>query len=109
MTKSITNFIQFNSEDLENATGQGRISTLTQDIAITAVPFASDNPKAPTHRVFAKSPAGYDIDVGGIWMGTNQAGGTKWTLSIKKLGLNANLGRYPGQDDDSLQAIIEWD
>ncbi|PLT91748.1 hypothetical protein BMJ30_10840, partial [Sinorhizobium medicae] len=31
------------------------------------------------------------------------------TLSIRKLRYNANLGRFPGQDDASLQAIIEWE
>lgn len=110
MTNNITNFIQFASDDLDNATGVGRISTITHDIEITAVPFSSENPDAPTHRVSAKSPRGFLLEVGAIWKGTNRQGGVKRTLTIKKgMTLNANLGRFQGQDDDSLQAIIEWD
>jgi hypothetical protein len=30
-------------------------------------------------------------------------------FSIKRLGFNANLGRFPGQDDPTLQAFIEWE
>ncbi|MDX1053329.1 DUF736 family protein [Sinorhizobium medicae] len=76
---------------------------------IKAVPFESDNKKAPTHRVYAKSPRGHDIEVGGIWKKENQDGKPYYTLSIRKLRYNANLGRFPGQDDASLQAIIEWE
>ncbi|MER9202921.1 hypothetical protein NKH74_27640 [Mesorhizobium sp. M0933] len=41
--------------------------------------------------------------------GWSEAKKPYYTLSIKRLGFNANLGRYPGQDDPTLQAIIEWD
>lgn len=51
MANEITNFIQFDSEDLDTASGKGRISTLTDDIDIEVVPFNSENPDAPTHRV----------------------------------------------------------
>ncbi len=67
MANEITNFIQFDSEDLDTASGKGRISTLTDDIDIEVVPFNSENQDAPTHRVFAKSPRGFNIEVGGIW------------------------------------------
>lgn len=105
----ITNFIQFNGNNIATATGTGRFSSLTHDIELKAVPFTSDNPDAPTHRVFGKSPAGYELEVGGIWQGKNQQGGVKYTLHVKPLRLNANLGRFPGQDDETLQAIIPWE
>jgi uncharacterized protein (DUF736 family) len=49
------------------AVGKGLISTIERDLDIAAVPFSSDNEKAPTHRVYAKAPRGHDIEVGGIW------------------------------------------
>lgn len=104
-----TNFIQFDTDDLDAAKGNGLISTIDRDLDIHVVPFDSSNQKAPTHRVYAKSPRGYDIEVGGIWKKTSEAKKPYYTLSIKRLGFNANLGRYPGQDDPTLQAIIEWD
>ncbi|TCN35436.1 uncharacterized protein (DUF736 family) [Shinella granuli] len=84
-------------------------STIDRDLDIKVTPFDSTNEKAPTHRVYAKSPRGYDIEVGGIWKKTSGEGKPYYTLSIKRLGFNANLGRYPGQDDLALQAIIEWE
>ncbi|KIP98101.1 hypothetical protein RU07_22990 [Agrobacterium tumefaciens] len=107
-TAKLTNFIQFDNDTLATAKGQGRISTLTADIEIHVVPITSTNLRAPSHRVFGKSPAGYELEVGAIWIGENQDGGTKFTLQIKQLKFNANLGRYAGQDDESLQAIIPW-
>ena len=106
---NITNYIQFEGDDLVTAKGAGLISTIDRDMDIMVVPFDSDNEKAPTHRVYAKSPRGHDIEVGGIWKKDNQEGKPYYTLSIRKLRYNANLGRFPGQDDASLQAIIEWD
>ncbi len=106
----ITNYIQFDAEKFETATGHGIISTIERDIDISAYPNNSSNDKAPTHRLYAKSPRGYDIEVGGIWKKTSEASGNEYfTLSIRKLGFNANLGKFPHQDDPTLQAIIEWD
>ncbi|MHC2420016.1 DUF736 family protein [Sinorhizobium meliloti] len=106
---NITNYIQFDGDNLDTAKGAGLISTIDRDMDIKVVPFESDNEKAPTHRVYAKSPRGHDIEVGGIWKKANQDGKPYYTLSIRKLRYNANLGRFPGQDDASLQAIIEWE
>ncbi|MBV7518941.1 DUF736 family protein [Ensifer sp. ENS12] len=106
---NVTNYIQFEGDNLETAKGTGLISTIDRDMDITVVPFGSDNDKAPTHRVYAKSPRGHNIEVGGVWKKENQEGKPYYTLSIRKLRYNANLGRFPGQDDASLQAIIEWD
>ncbi|MDX0973258.1 DUF736 family protein [Sinorhizobium medicae] len=104
-----TNYIQFDADDLDTAQGKGLISTIDRDLDINVVPFNSDNEKAPTHRVYAKSPRGHDIEVGGVWKKKNAEGKPYYTLSIKRLGFNANLGRFPGQDDPTLQAIIEWE
>lgn len=106
---NITNYIQFDGDNLDTAKGAGLISTIDRDMDIKVVPFDSDNEKAPTHRVYAKSPRGHDIEVGGIWKKANQDGKPYYTLSIRNLRYNANLGRFPGQDDASLQAIIEWE
>ncbi|MDX1047129.1 DUF736 family protein [Sinorhizobium medicae] len=106
---NITNYIQFDGDNLDTAKGAGLISTIDRDMDIKVVPFESDHEKAPTHRVYAKSPRGHDIEVGGIWKKENQDGKPYYTLSIRKLRYNANLGRFPGQDDASLQAIIEWE
>ena len=106
---SNTNFIKFTNDDIDGAAGTGIISTIDRDLDIKVTPFASNNEKAPTHRVFAKSPRGHDIEVGGIWKKISAEQKVYYTLSIKRLGFNANLGRYPGQDDASVQAIIEWD
>ncbi|MCM5690183.1 DUF736 family protein [Sinorhizobium meliloti] len=106
---NITNYLQFDGDNLDTAKGAGLISTIDRDMDIKVVPFESDNEKAPTHRVYAKSPRGHDIEVGGIWKKENQDGKPYYTLSIRKLRYNANLGRFPGQDDASLQAIVEWE
>lgn len=106
---NITNHIQFDGDNLDTAKGAGLISTIDRDMDIKVVPFESDNEKAPTHRVYARSPRGHDIEVGGIWKKENQDGKPYYTLSIRKLRYNANLGRFPGQDAASLQAIIEWE
>lgn len=106
----LTNFIKFDSDDIETAEGKGLISTVERDLEIEAIPFTSDNEKAPTHRVFARSPRGFKLEVGGIWKKIGKAKEREYfTLSIRRMGFNANLGKYPEQDDMSLQAIIEWD
>jgi uncharacterized protein (DUF736 family) len=106
---TMTNFIQFTADDIDTATGSGLISTIDRDLDIKVTPFDSANENAPTHRVYAKSPRGHDIEIGGIWKKLNAEKRPYYQLSIKRLGFNANLGRYPGQDDIALQAIIEWE
>ncbi len=104
-----TNYIKFDNTDIETANGTGMISTLTHDIQIEAVVFESDNEYAPTHQLFGRSPAGKRIPIGGIWKKENQKGGTYFTLNVKNIGFNANLGKFPKQDDAKNQAIIEWE
>ena len=106
---NLTNFIRFKGKDFDKSEGAGRISTLDKDIEITAVPFKSNNENAPTHQIFAKSPGGFDVQIGGIWKKKNKQNNDFYTLSIRPLKFNANLGRYPSQDDRTLQAIIEWE
>ncbi len=51
------------------------------------------------------------IEIGGIWEKQKKTGdGTYFSLSADTgFGkLNANLGRFPGQDDESLMAVIAW-
>ncbi|MEM8863323.1 MAG: DUF736 family protein [Chloroflexota bacterium] len=105
---NITNFIQFGEKDFDTSNGEGRVSTLHTDVDLIARPFSSSNDKAPTHQLYGKSPAGYEIEIGGIWKKKNLQGGDYYTLSIPSMNFNANLGRYPNQEDESLQAIIEW-
>jgi uncharacterized protein (DUF736 family) len=98
-----------NSFNLTTLTGN--IASMTYDIDIVARPFTSSNPKAPKFQLFAKTPRGRDIQIGGIWEKENQDGGSYFTLTVNTgFGkLNANLGRYPGQDDEDLMAVIPWD
>lgn len=109
MTKEITNFIKFEADTIKTAKGQGRISTLDRDVEVTFLPFTSENPKAPSHQIFAKSPAGYAVQIGGMWMVKSNDGNDYYTLSIKSMGYNANLGIMAGQDDVQLQAVIPWE
>ena len=89
----------------------GNIASPTYDFDLTGEPVNSENPKAPAYKLFTKTPRGRNCEIGGIWRKKNQSGGEYFTLSVN-IGhsrLNANLGRYPGQDDDDLMAIIPWD
>lgn len=104
----LVNFIQI---DAENDTLTGNLATLTFDIDITGEPVESTNPQAPVYRLYAKSPRNRRIEIGGIWKKKNQRGGEYYTLTVNTgfAKLNANLGRYPVQDDESLMAVIPWD
>ncbi|MBA8904118.1 DUF736 family protein [Phyllobacterium sp. P30BS-XVII] len=108
MTDTLVNFIQIN----DNGTISGNIATVAFDIDITGEKLNSDNPKAPVFKLFAKTPRGRKIEIGGIWEKTSVTKGTTYyTLSVNTGydRLNANLGRYPGQDDSTLMAVIPWD
>ncbi|MBK0024375.1 DUF736 family protein [Ochrobactrum sp. S46] len=106
----LVNFIKF---DAETDTLTGNLATLSFDIDIdiTGEPFESSNPKAPVYRLFAESPRKRRIEIGGIWKKKNQRDADYYTLTVNTgfAKLNANLGRYPGQDDESLMAVIPWD
>ncbi|WP_312367047.1 DUF736 family protein [Ensifer sp.] len=101
----LVNFIRFNGKKIT-----GNIASVAFDLDITGEAYESTNEKAPAFRLFAKSPRGRNIDIGGIWEKTNQEGGKYYSLSVNTgYGkLNANLGRYPGQDDEDLMAVIPW-
>ena len=81
---TLTNHIKIDGDKLA-----GNCATMSFDVDLTGDGFHSDNEKAPVFRLYAMSPRGRRIEAGGIWSG--------WY---------ANLGRYPGQDDDSLYAVI---
>lgn len=103
----LVNFIRIE----DNGTLTGNIASMAYDMDITGKLFESDNPKAPVYQLFARSPRGRLVQIGGIWEKTNQNGGKYLSLSANTgFGkLNANLGRYPHQDDSDLMAIIPWD
>ena len=104
-----TNFIKFEKDNIETANGKGTISTLKFDLDITVEPVDSDNPKAPTHRVWGKSPSGHPVECGGIWKKQNQENGNDYfTLSIRDHRFNANLGKAAFQDEVAMQAVIPW-
>lgn len=104
-----TNIIKFENDKIETSKGSGSISTLTFDVGVTIEPNTSDNPKAPTHRVFARSPRGKLVECGDVWKKQNQDNNDDYfTISIRDFGFNANLGKAAGQDDDSVQAVISW-
>ncbi|NTF97878.1 DUF736 domain-containing protein [Rhizobium rhizogenes] len=107
-TTELTNHVQF-AED--GKTLKGNIATISYDIDIAGEAYASDNPKAPAYRLFAESPLGRRLEIGGIWKKRNQSGGDYFTLTVNTgYGkLNANLGRYSSQDDEDLMAVIPWD
>ncbi|MCY1667379.1 DUF736 family protein [Rhizobium sp. SL86] len=103
----LVNFIRFNQDN----TLSGNIASVAYDLDIFGEAFESSNPKAPVYRLFAKTPRGRRVEIGGIWEKSNQVGGKYFTLSVSTgYGkLNANLGRYPHQDDEDLMAVIPWD
>jgi uncharacterized protein (DUF736 family) len=107
MTDALTNFIQIDGKQVS-----GNIATLTFDIDVTGQPFTSGNDKAPKFRLFAKSPRGRQIEIGGIWERLNQNDERYYSMSINTghSKFYANLGKFPGQDDDTLFAVIpnEW-
>ncbi len=104
-----TNVIKFQNNNIETSKGTGSISTLKFDIDITVEPNSSDNPMAPTHRVFARSPRGKLVECGGVWKKENKETGAEYfTLTIRDFNFNANLGKAANQDDDTVQAVIPW-
>lgn len=107
MTKTLINYIQL---DTEEKTLTGNIASLAFDIEITGEAYESDNEKAPVFRIYGTTPRGRRIEIGGIWEKTNRESNKYYTLSVNTghAKLNANLGRYPGQDDEQLMAIIPW-
>lgn len=64
--------------------------------------------KAPKFRLFSKSPRGRRVEMVGIWQRLNRYEEPYYTLTISTGHSRhyANLGRYPGQDDETLFAVI---
>ncbi len=100
---TLTNFIKIDGDKVT-----GNCATMSFDVDLTGDGFHSDNEKAPVFRLYAMSPRGRRIDAGGIWQRTNQEGKPYYTLTLNTGHGRwyANLGRYPGQDDDSLYSVI---
>ena len=103
---TLVNYIKIDGDKVA-----GNIATITFDIDLTGEAVQSENPKAPLFRLYAKSPRNRQIEIGGIWKKKNRQDADYYTLSVNTgfAKLNANLGRFPGQDDESLMAVIPWD
>lgn len=106
MTDTLANFIQIDGTKIT-----GNIATLSFDIDVAGEPVNSDNEKAPRYRLFARSPKGRQIEVGGIWerLNNDDKPYLALTLNTGHSRWYANLGRYPGQDDDTILAVIPND
>ena len=78
------------------------------DIDVTGESVDITSDKSPVFRLYAQSPRGRRIDVGGIWQRTNKDGNPYYSLTLNTGHSRwyANLGQYPGQDDPSLYAVI---
>ncbi|WP_079212776.1 DUF736 family protein [Brucella pituitosa] len=102
----LLNFIRIE----ENGTITGNIASPSYDLDLTGEPIESTHLKAPVFKLHTKTPRGRSVEIGGIWKKKNRQGSSYYTLSVN-IGhsrLNANLGRFPGQDDENLLAIIPW-
>ncbi len=102
----LVNFIRFADTGLS-----GNIASMAYGIDLTDDEISSTNPNAPVYRILVKTPRGRSVEIGGIWKKINQNGSGYYTLAVNTgYGrLTANLGRFPGQDDDDLMAVIPWD
>ena len=102
-TNAVTNAIRIDGQNLA-----GNIATLAFDIDVIGTPVNSDNEKAPKFRLFSSSPRGRRVEVGGVWENQNADGKPYCSLTLHTGHgrFYANLGRYPGQDDDDLFAVI---
>lgn len=103
-----TNYIQFDADDILNASGKGHISTLREDREIVVEPFVSENEDAPTHKVYGFSPRRFKVPAGEIWRRKNKEGNIYFTIHIPDMDYRANLGQMAGQDDPTLQKLIQW-
>ena len=103
MSEQLTNFVTIDGDSLK-----GNVATLAFDIDITGKRHDSENENAPVFKLFANSPRGKKIDIGGIWERTNNEGNTYLALTISTgyCKWYANLGRWPGQDDKTLYSVI---
>lgn len=106
MTDALINFIQIDGNKIT-----GNIATMAFDIDIEGEPLESDNEKAPIFRIFGRTPRGRRVQIGGIWQRLNQQDQPYMTLTVNTGHgpFYANLGRYPGQDDETVYAIIPND
>ncbi len=103
MANELINYVDMTSDKIT-----GNIASISYDIDFKAVPVESDNEKAPKYRLMTKTPRGRDLDIGAIWEKTNKEDKQYFQVSVNTGHgrIYANLGRYPGQDDPELYAII---
>ncbi|MEO0923859.1 MAG: DUF736 family protein [Pseudomonadota bacterium] len=101
--ENLTNYVSINGDKLT-----GNIASITFDVDFRGTAVVSDNEKAPKFRLTAKSPRGRDVEIGAIWEKTSQEGKEYFSFKVDTGSgpLYGNLGRYQGQDDDTLYAMI---
>ena len=105
----MSNYIAF---DPDGQGLEGNIASISYDVDIIGQRFFSDNPKAPQFRLYAKSPRGKTVEIGGLWLKENKTKDGSYYQMTVTTGygkFHANLGRFPGQDETSLMAVIPWD
>jgi len=101
--RELTNFVAIDGDKLT-----GNIASLAFDIDFVGEPITSDNPSAPRFRLLAKTPRNRQIEIGTVWENMNREQRPYFSISVDT-GYGrfyANLGRYPGQDDEKLYAVI---
>lgn len=104
------NILSFSNKAIETSKASGTIATLDWDLDITLVPNQGNKSNSPSHRIFARSPRGHDIECGAVWKKQNkETGADYFSLTIRSRSFNANLGQAAGQDNPAVQAIIPWD
>jgi uncharacterized protein (DUF736 family) len=100
----LTNFIRFN----EDGTLSGNIAALDFDINVTGEKLGQNKEDGPVYRLFGYSPHGRKVEIGGVWRQTNKRGQGYFQLTAHTPNrvFRANLGLYPGLDDESVRIII---
>ena len=101
------NYIQF---DEKRETFVGNVASLEFDEDIHGIKLEGGNDNSPAYRIFGKTPKNRDVEIGAVWRRENEQGQEYLQMSVHLPGrtLRANLGKYPGEFDDSLMSVIFW-
>lgn len=99
----LTNFVALDGDKLTR-----NIASLAFDIDFVGEPVTSDNSSAPRFRLLARTPRNRQIEIGALWENMNREQKPYFSISVDTGHgrFYANLGPYPGQDDENLYAVI---
>ncbi|WP_180902488.1 DUF736 domain-containing protein [Martelella soudanensis] len=99
------NYVRFNES---GETFEGNIASLEFDEDIRGVKLESSNIGAPAYRVYGKTQKDQEVEIGAVWRRKNDQGQEYLQMSVHMRGrtVRANLGKYPGETDDSLMSVI---